>query len=197
MNLVRIYPNSLGETMCNRMISIFEESNLKYEGMTMGGVDKKIKNTIDLHSNLLKDNNEWKCIENIIRKELNTKIEMYYYDINQGDCQNPRYIPYSHIEDSGFQIQRYIANDGFYIYHNDFSIKNNNLFRILTYIWYLNDVSEGGKTYFHDEIIVKPETGKLVIFPALWTYPHKGEVPISNNKYIMTGWIYSKFNSHS
>jgi len=187
-----MYPNSLGENMCNKIISIFETSNLKYEGSTTGGINKNIKNTMDLHSKDLHDNEEWKCIENIIRKELNTKLEMYYYDINHGNFKTPYFTPYPHIEDSGFQIQRYIANEGFYKYHNDFSIKNNDTFRILTYLWYLNDIDEGGKTYFHEGMPIKPETGKLIIFPALWTYPHKGEMPISNNKYIMTGWIYSK-----
>jgi hypothetical protein len=37
---------------------------------------------------------------------------------------------------------------------------------------------------------VKPEAGKLLFFPATWTYPHRGMMPISNDKYIITGWIY-------
>ena len=40
--------------------------------------------------------------------------------------------------------------------------------------------------------------GKLLIFPATWTYMHRGNVPISEDKYIVTGWLYgnSCYNQH-
>jgi hypothetical protein len=65
----------------------------------------------------------------------------------------------------------------------------------LTYIWYLNDVNEGGETIIWDNHKIKPTTGKLLLFPATWTYPHSGLMPISNDKYIITGWIYQLFDS--
>ena len=50
---------------------------------------------------------------------------------------------------------------------------------------YLNDVEEGGETaFFHQNIKVKPEKGKMVIFPPYFTHMHKGMRPISNDKYI-------------
>ncbi|MGD2137773.1 MAG: 2OG-Fe(II) oxygenase, partial [Gammaproteobacteria bacterium] len=55
---------------------------------------------------------------------------------------------------------------------------------------YLNSVAEGGETlFFHQNVAVKPEAGKLVIFPAGFTHVHKGQRPISNDKYIINGWI--------
>jgi hypothetical protein len=53
----------------------------------------------------------------------------------------------------------------------------------------LNDVYEGGETEFVDGTLIKPERGKLIIFPAYWNYHHQGRPPISNTKYIVTGWI--------
>jgi hypothetical protein len=66
----------------------------------------------------------------------------------------------------------------------------NSKHRIITYLWYLNDVEEGGETVLEDNIFIKPTIGKLLLFPACWTYPHCGRIPISSNKYIITGWIY-------
>jgi hypothetical protein len=67
-------------------------------------------------------------------------------------------------------------------------IKKNNQIRMLAFIWYLNDVHEGGETEFLKGKVT-PKRGSLLIFPCSWTYLHKGNVPVSNNKYIITGWI--------
>jgi hypothetical protein len=64
--------------------------------------------------------------------------------------------------------------------------------RALTFIWYLNDVTDDGYTEFIDGTRIQPETGKLLIFPATWTYLHRGVSPKTETKYICTGWIYSK-----
>ena len=85
---------------------------------------------------------------------------------------------------NGFQIQRTKPDEG-YAWHNDSCSQ-----RLLTWIWYLNDVEEG-YTEFYDGFKVKPETGKLMIFPATWQYPHRGVPPKTGLKYICTGWVYS------
>jgi hypothetical protein len=91
-----------------------------------------------------------------------------------------------------FKIQRYRKNVGKYKYHNDWHWDNNNQsHRALTYLWYLNDVEEGGETEICIDLKIKPEKGKLLIFPASWLYPHCGRMPISNDKYILSGWIYT------
>jgi hypothetical protein len=63
--------------------------------------------------------------------------------------------------------------------------------RLLTFIWYLNTVENGGETeFFNGRIKIKPEKGKLLLFPSTWTYNHKGNIPISSDKYIVTGWVW-------
>jgi len=42
---------------------------------------------------------------------------------------------------------------------------------------YLNDVDDGGETYFnHFKIKVKPKYGKTMIWPAEWTHTYSEEV---------------------
>ena len=53
------------------------------------------------------------------------------------------------LKDTGYQIQKYDKNNGIYQWHNDYTILNSKSSRILTFIWYLNDVDEGGRNMFH------------------------------------------------
>jgi hypothetical protein len=58
----------------------------------------------------------------------------------------------------------------------------------------LNDVIEGGETdFFAGDIKIRPKKGTLIFFPSSWTYPHSGKMPMSSNKYIITGWLYNKY----
>lgn len=62
--------------------------------------------------------------------------------------------------------------------------------RALVWMIYLNDVTDGGDTEFlYQHMKVKPEKGKLVIWPAGITHPHRGNPPYSNEKWIVTGWF--------
>ena len=62
--------------------------------------------------------------------------------------------------------------------------------RLLVYSLYLNDVEEGGETEFlYYPMRVKPKEGTMLIWPAGFTHTHRGNPPISNSKYIITGWI--------
>ena len=67
--------------------------------------------------------------------------------------------------------------------------------RFISFLWYLNDVEEGGQTLFHGKE-VKPKKGRLVIFPPLWLFPHMGTEPISNTKYVMSSYLrYNMFTN--
>ena len=62
--------------------------------------------------------------------------------------------------------------------------------RILAFSVYLNDVAEGGETEFlYQKCRFKPEKNTMLVWPAQFTHIHRGNPPLSNDKYIITGWI--------
>lgn len=62
--------------------------------------------------------------------------------------------------------------------------------RYLVFLWYLNDVVEGGETAFVDlGLEVRPETGRLLVFPPYWMFQHAGRAPVSNDKYILSTYF--------
>lgn len=61
--------------------------------------------------------------------------------------------------------------------------------RFLSFFWYLNEVDEGGETIFN-ELTIKPKMGRMVVFPPLWMFPHRGNKPISGNKYLLSTYLH-------
>jgi hypothetical protein len=62
--------------------------------------------------------------------------------------------------------------------------------RICAFILYLNDVEEGGETEFlYQKTRIKPERNKLILWPTSYTHIHRGNPPLSGEKYILTGWV--------
>ena len=62
--------------------------------------------------------------------------------------------------------------------------------RYLVFLWYLNDVADGGETRFPDiDVEVRPRAGRLVMFPPYWMYQHEAPPPRSGDKYILSTYL--------
>ena len=62
--------------------------------------------------------------------------------------------------------------------------------RFLVFFLYLNN-NDGGETTFPEyDIKIKPETGKVLMFPPLWTYKHTAEKPKNQPKYIVGSYLH-------
>ena len=117
-----------------------------------------------------------------------------FNEIFWGKCYPLYEEQFPSLKDSGrhssysFKMQKTKLSEGYHIWHYESSnreISN----RLLTWMVYLNDVEEGGETEFlYQSMRVKPKQGTLLIWPAAFTHTHRGNPPLSNEKYIVTGW---------
>lgn len=186
-NLIYLEENSLPNELCEEIIHMFENEDGCYEGVTAAGLNKNVKDTTDF---VIPNNEKWKKILDILTKELYRNLKLYIKLLSK-DFENYSIFSNSYFYENSFQIQRYRKNVGKYVFHHDHDIRiGQKDHRVITYLWYLNTVDEGGQTAVWTNIKVKPEMGKLLLFPASWTFPHSGLMPISNDKYIITGWLY-------
>lgn len=86
-------------------------------------------------------------------------------------------------------IQKTSKSQGYHVWHYEDGAYANNR-RMFATMLYLNDVEEGGETEFlYQSLRVKPERGKFLIWPAQWMHTHRGNPPLSGEKYIVTSWI--------
>jgi len=99
---------------------------------------------------------------------------------------------FTHME--GISLLEYLPNDGFFDLHSD---SDASFPRSMSALLYLNDVEEGGETWFDKfGINVKPEKGKLVLFPANYAYTHQALPPVSGNKYVAVTWFGMELNDN-
>ena len=55
--------------------------------------------------------------------------------------------------------------------------------RVLLFMFYLNDVEEGGETeFYYQNRKIAPKKGSMVVAPGYFTHTHRGNKPVSNDK---------------
>ena len=179
-DFIYVERDALPKSFCNNVIEKFEQDDRKRQGQVGGGVQLDIKRSSDLSISELDD---WKSYDQAFFKSLNIGLKKYI-----------RFLPEEYIKhkalselgnDTGYQIQRTQPND-YYIWHHDQTTT-----RLVTFIWYLNDIKDGGYTEFIDGTRIQPEAGKLIIFPATWDFLHRGVSPKTEIKYLCTGWVHA------
>lgn len=186
---VGIFPETLSKSFCNELIDIFKNNKkYHYQGVTASGYDSIYKETTDF--NLL-DNPDLREYTNHITKMSNEKINEYLKRFpSNSEFNTADYLFRLGTYYPVWQLQKYKKGEGhFKAYHTEgeyWEFHN----RIFAVMFYLNDVPEGGETEFlHLDMMVKPKQGTFLVWPAPWPYVHRGHVPISNNKYILTTWL--------
>lgn len=193
MEFILEIPNNLPSDVCKDLIKRFEEDPTKSPGKTDSGVNPRIKKSVDL---LITNSNRFSDLDEILYKQLKVGLNIYYEYIETtfkniiGLDEIKNYIGFMFYDtvDSGYTIQQ-VKKDDYYVWHSDYNKSDD---RILAFIWYINNIEygKGGTTDFYCNKSIQPEEGKLLLFPATWTYFHTGVKNESDiDKYIVTGFI--------
>ena len=165
----------LSEKECDSIIDAMYDKNLQYDEIQI----EHNKSRSDTSAFLDPDTDLFKTLNTKLFESLKPYIKEYY-------------LPYiDHYKNTNIKIQVSEDGGGFHNWHYEWS--QNVPFREIVWMVYLNDDFEGGHTEFeflnHSE---KPETGKLLLFPAGYTHRHRASPKLKGQKYIITGWFQRK-----
>ena len=89
-------------------------------------------------------------------------------------------------------VQRTQPMGGYHAWHCESNGPGHVRDRLLASMMYLNTIppGEGGETEFlYQSKRICPVAGRVVIWPAGFTHTHRGNPPLSGDKYIATSWI--------
>lgn len=172
--------NALPADVCAEMIRRFEADPSDHHEGRIGQLQNKdgsVKKTTDL---VISNKPQWQDIDQILFRCVAAAL---------GEFRQT--YPYfkGPFKDMGYQIQRYLPGE-YYHWHIDGGSHQFSQ-RQLVVLWYLNDVPEhGGETEFlFQDLSVKPEQGKMILFPPFWTHEHRAAELSEGVKYIATTWV--------
>ena len=171
----------IDKELCDALINFHATSDNKFPGeVGYGEVDPQTKLSTDVEFGF----HQTPELANAYSKQLQLCVNQYIQKYPAASKSN-----WSITE--RVNIQHYKPSEGYYAWHCERVDKSYpNVARHLTFMTYLNDVNDGGETEFlHQNVKVKPEKGLTLIWPADWTFTHRGIPSPSQDKYIITGWF--------
>ena len=178
---ILVYDNALDSNVCKFLIEFYEKHSDLHERIENNKKPNFTQLNLTQSSNL---NDEVKSVHNLLISKTFEYRNKYY------EIFDKRVFPESHAFEQ-FRIKKYNI-DGKDLFDTHVDVQDySSARRFLTFLWYLNDVNEGGETVFIDQKI-KPKEGRLLVFPPLWMFPHRGSEPISNEKYILHTYLHYK-----
>ena len=186
-DFVGVYNNAFTNEFCDSLIQHYEfcvESGIAEDRKKSENISKHVKDDTQIY---------WSREPEIslsLTRDLYKEFNNIFWQ-----CYKPYIDEYSSLKDAeainiyNVKTQKTKIGQGYHIWHFE-SAARAYANRVLTFMLYLNDVEEGGETeLLYQSRRIKPQKGTLTMFPASFTHTHRGNPPLSNDKYIVTGWV--------
>tara|TARA_B100000609_G_scaffold186553_1_gene171300 strand:- start:376 stop:900 length:525 start_codon:yes stop_codon:yes gene_type:complete len=170
--MVKVYDNIIPDKLCQLLINGFE--NCK---------DQEFINDDNCPCfTQVNVNHASKGMAKLITPFVETAYKKYKDDVKS------KYLPiFKELEQ--FRIKRYLTNGKErFDEHVDVTDFDSSI-RALAFLFYLND-NDGNTLFPLHKLNIKPISGRVVIFPPTWEYPHQGLAPKNNPKYIMSTYVH-------
>lgn len=218
-DFIEVYDNALSADFCKQFMQTFDASPHLQAGRTGGGVDTSKKLSTDLYLNqhpeyqrqldIITETTQRYALE-YFKKYRFALIAPVALQVRHPTTGQPVTLTNDNFDEVAagneaafmqllyrlgqIQAQKYERGKGNYNYwHCEVFPEQHSveaLHRSLLFMYYLNDVDEGGSTdFYYQKRSIKPQQGRMVIAPGYFTHTHRGTIPVSNDKYILTSWI--------
>ncbi len=178
---ISVFAGAVPQELCREIIRRFEDDPRRAPGKTCGPNDSHELDESKVSTDLTIDE-EWAgALWQPFHAGITQSINTYIASMPALQVAPIRWTPY--------KIQAYEAGAGKFDWHMD-ALAGHTLRRQLGLLCYLNTVARGGETeFYHQRLAVTPKAGAVAIFPASWTHMHRGKVPTSSKKYVVSSFV--------
>jgi hypothetical protein len=173
----------LAPALCDHIIENYRQDPRKHPGYTLGSRgERKTEDEVKVSTDLAMDGaGIWKEAHDTVHATV-TRVVLSIA------AQFPSLQVWP-LRSTGYKIQHYRKDEGRFGWHFD-ALGPGAWERQLALIVYLNSVTSGGETCFHRQNLqVKPVAGDALLFPTFWTHMHCGEIPRSDDKYVISSFV--------
>ena len=173
----------ISRDLCRTIIEIYDRDPRKHSGYTLGSRgESRSEDYVKLSTDLgIETDGVWKAVY----EELHGSVQRAVLSV-AATFPSLQVWP---LRCSGYKIQHYKKNEGHFKWHFD-ALGPGAWDRQLAMVIYLNSVQSGGETCFHRQNLkVRPVAGDAVLFPTFWTHMHCGEIPASEDKYVVSSFV--------
>ena len=172
-HMVKVYDNIIPIDFCHSLISFFETKKDNHEH-------------VNQHSCPCFTQLNLNQLSLDIVRSLVPYVQKVYQKYKE-DTKSKYIPPLKELEE--FRIKRYYNNGNEkFDEHVDVTDYNSSL-RAVAFLFYLND-NDGNTLFPLHDLNIQPVSGRVLIFPPTWDYPHTGLPPKNNSKYIMSTYIH-------
>jgi hypothetical protein len=173
----------ISKDLCQTLLDHYGQDTRKHAGFTLGSRGERRSNDeVKLSTDLeIRNEGDWAAAHT----ELHAAVTRVVMSLA---AQFPSLQVWP-LQWAGYKLQHYRKGEGHFKWHFD-ALGPGAWDRQLAMIIYLNCVAEGGETCFHRQNLkVKPVAGDALFFPPFWTHMHCGEIPRSEDKYIISSFV--------
>ena len=173
-DFIGIYKKVASDELCDKLINLMEKM--------LGTKDSYYYNDRDRKDyQVLLD---WVEPDGVLSREVNSTLDKASKEYRSQYMTSLCPISYSSWR---IKLQKTPIGGGYHSWHCEHSRDPQ---RVLAWAIYLNNMPEGeGETEFINyPKKIRPSKGDVAIFPASFTHTHRGNPPLTTEKYIATGW---------
>jgi hypothetical protein len=195
-DFIGIFHNVIPKNICDKIVNHYEQ--VQSMGMTVNRQELEQTRLIDKDTDTYRLSSSPMSLE--APNEIVSSMDMYFVEEFKKafwPCYHEYTKQYGILESIGkhgfrsaFKIQKTKPSSGYHVWHCEHGSENTSS-RLLLVIVYLNDVEDGGETEFlYQRKRVKPTKGTMIIVPGAFTHTHRGNPPLTGDKYIMNTWLH-------
>jgi hypothetical protein len=179
-NYIRVYDADLAAPFCAQMIQSFEQLQRFHQPNGRGhraGLEESA--WTELNVTRMSD----AAFLGFFRARIDAALARYNDEVGVG-------IPIPNSPKTADLVLKRYRPGGAESFQLHFDALHEHSNRYLVFLWYLNDVADGGETTFPNlGVSVEPRAGRLLMFPPYWMFQHAGLPPRSGNKFIVSTYL--------